>query len=65
MWMCDIELSVYLTIDYTLSGNSFVPILKLRLSALQGYLIQTDICSMSKGIGRKPQASTTLASKLW
>ena len=57
--MCDIKLFVYLTIDYTISGNSFVLILKLRLSALQGYLIQADICSMGEDIGRKPQASST------
>ena len=53
--MCDIKLFVYLTIDYTISGNIFVFILKLRLQALQGYLIQADICSMDKDIGRKLQ----------
>ena len=59
MWMCDIKLFVYLTIDYTISGNIFVFILKLRLLALQGYPIQADICSMDEDSGRKPQASTT------
>ena len=58
MWMCDIKLFVYLTIDYTISGINFMVILKLRLSALQDYLIQADICSMGEDTGRKPQAST-------
>ena len=58
MPMRHIKLFVYLTIDYTITGNSFVLILKLWLSALQWYLIQADICSIGKDIGRKPQAST-------
>ena len=57
MWMCDIKLFVYLTIEYTISDNIFVFILKLRLSALQGYLIQADIFRMGQDIGRNPQTS--------
>ena len=59
MQMSDIKLSVHLTIEYTISGNVFVLILKLRLLALQWYLIQADICSMGKDIGRTWQGSTT------
>ena len=59
MRMSYIKLSVHLTIEYTISGNVFVLILKLMLSALQWYLSQADICSMGEDIGRKPQASTT------
>ena len=40
MRMCHIKLFVYLTIDYTITGNSFVLILKLRVSALQGTLFR-------------------------
>ena len=57
--MSDIKLSVYLTIEYTISGNVFVLFLKFRLSALQWYIIQADICSIGEDIGRKPRASIT------
>ena len=57
--MSGIKLSVHSTMEYTISGNAFVLIIKLWLSALQWYLIQADICSMGEDIGRKPQASTT------
>ena len=57
--MSDIKLSVYLTIEYTISGNVFVLFLKFRLSALQWYIIQADICSIGEDIGRKPHASIT------
>ena len=59
MRMSDIKVSVHLTKEYTISGNVFVLILKLRLSALQWYLIQAGNCSIGEDIGRKPHASIT------